>query len=410
MGSIRRWALWAALASALCGAGVALLSTFQHLRIMRQGFEQQSFCALNETVNCDVVNASSYSEVLGIPVAWWGVCFYALLAGMALVALRSKEDRRGTVAIGWFLSIASVAYSAFLAWIAWKVLGVWCLECIAMYVVNLLLFLLYFAALRMPLAAVPGLVKGYLKALVGKPAALGFPPRLWSHAVAAALVMFVGAAGFAAATASDAGSLEAATLHEKLSAFYQQPLISIESDPAWPVWGNPSAKVVIVEFSEFQCPFCRLAAFGVRPYLQEFRDSIRYSFVNFPLDSACNDAMPIAMHPLACMAAKASVCAQKFGDFWRFHDDLFRNQQSLSEDVILALATKRGWKRDEFAACMAAPETAARVKEDIAAGRRVSVSGTPTILLNGRKVRYWRDPKFLQAAVREEIRRAKKKP
>jgi protein-disulfide isomerase/uncharacterized membrane protein len=407
---MRRWALWAALAAALVGAAVAVLSTTEHLRLMREGLEQRSFCAISETINCDVVNASSYSEFLGVPIAWWGLCFYLLVGGMALVGARSKKDRRSTVAIAWFLTFGSLAYSAYLAYIAGAVLGVWCIECLTMYAVNIALFLFLFAALRVRVAEIPRFFADYLRAVFGKPSNLGFAPRLLPNAVAGLLVFLIGWGAIAAISSGGKARPDEATLGEKLTAFSMQSLYTIEPNPEWPVWGNPKAPVTIVEFSEFQCPFCRVAAFSVKPYLQEFRNDIRFYFVNYPLDNACNDSMPGPMHAFACSAAKAGICAQKLGDFWGFHDDLFRNQQKLSQELILSLADKRGWNRDEFAACIASPETDKRVKADLAAARKIYVSGTPTIFLNERKIRYWRDPKFLQAVVREEIKRAKHPP
>jgi protein-disulfide isomerase/uncharacterized membrane protein len=406
--AMRTWALGIVLAAAFVGAILAAMSTAQHLRIQREGLEQQSFCAISETINCDIVNASSYSEFLGIPVAWWGICYYVVLGGMALSAMRSRKDRRGTVALAWLISAAGIAYSAFLAYIASVVLGVLCIECLGMYVANIVLFLCLFAALRVRVRDLFSFLLDYANAVFGRPSNLGFSPRFWHNALPAAAVFVVGWGAMLAISSQGLAGGNRISLDEKLGAFALQPHVKIDVQQAWPVWGNPEAPIAIVEFSDFQCPVCRVAAFSIRPYLQEFRDRVRYSFVNYPLDSACNDAVPGPIHPVACYAAKAGICAQKQGDFWSFHDDLFRNQQKLSSETILALAQKRGWDRDAFAACIDDPSTATRLKEDLAVGKGMALVGTPMIFVNGRKAPYWQDPKFLQAAVRGEIRKAKK--
>jgi protein-disulfide isomerase/uncharacterized membrane protein len=406
---IRRWALWAAVAAAAVGVAFAVLSTHNWLRIRSEGLEQASYCALSATINCDLVSASSYAAFLGVPIAWWGVCFYAAVGGLALLCALSRRDRRATAAAAWFLSCGGLLYSFYLAYISFYVLGVLCVECMGMYAANIALFLLLFAALGVPSTATARFVRDYAMALVGRSSNLGFRPQALGHALAVALVFLVGWGIFASVEAK--GKEErptGASVDEKVKAFYMQSLHDIPIDPRWPVWGNPDAKVTIVEFSEYQCPFCRLSAFEVKPYLTEFRRDIRYYFVNYPLDNSCNDLLQRPMHPIACEASRAGLCAQERGDFWGFHDELFRNQRQLSESKILDIAAERGWDRDEFSRCMESAEMDGRVRSDVAVGRKIYIEGTPSIFLDGRKLKYWRDPEFLQAIIREEIKRSSK--
>lgn len=388
---------------ALLGVLVAAVSTSQHIRISKKGLEEASFCAISEKVNCDIVNASSYSEAFGVPVAWWGLTFYLLVAGIALYSFLSKKDHRPNISVAWFLSIGSIAYSAYYAYVSAVILGVICIECIAMYAVNIALVTLLFIPLNVPIGGVMRFFIDYAKAVFKKPSGLGFSPSVLKHAI---LVIVVFALGWVSIKALQADAMQGeskVSVDEKMNAHYMQSLYSLEPDPEWPVWGNPDAKVIVVEYSEFQCPFCKLAAFNIRPRLQEFKNDVRFYFVNFPLDSACNIEMEHSMHQWACMAAKAGICAQKNGDFWSYHDDLFRKQKELSDKVILDLAEKRGWNRDEFQACIDSPEVDARVKRDIASGRKIYVAGTPTVIVDDRKLKYWSDPKFLQEVVRKEI-------
>lgn len=405
---MKRWVLWVVIAAAIVGGLFSLLSTTQHLRIQREGLEQQSFCAISETINCDIVNASSYSEFLGVPIAWWGLCYYALLLGMAVFALRTRKDPRATVAVAWFLSCGGILYSAFLAYIAAVVLGVVCIECLSMYAANILLFVFLFIALGVKIGALPLFIRDYLHAALGRPSNLGFPAKIVRHAIAVAAVFGIGWIAFLTYAGQRPVGEDKASLREKVRAFQMQSLHEIKLDPSWPVWGNPDAKVTIVEFSDYQCPFCRLAAFSLKPYLQEFRRDVRLIFVNYPLDNACNDAMKGPMHPYACFAAKASLCGAKQGDFWGFHDALFRNQRGLNEEEILKIAEKEGMSREEASACIASPEIDRMVRDQIESARAIYLTGTPTIFVNGRKLKYWRDPKYVQAVVREEIERAKK--
>lgn len=402
---MRKGILIAAAIVALAGVAVAAISTSQHLRLKREGFETASFCAVSERINCDVVNASSYAEFFHIPTAWWGLVFYVLMAGMSIAAAVLLREARPTIAVAWILSGGSVVASCLLAYVAVAVLGVVCIECLAMYAINIALFILFFCALGVPLRRVVRFLCDYARAAVGRPSFLEFAPHVVRHLIIAAAVFAVGVLAMKGVVAGKGDESDGVSAEEKVHAFYLQSLYAIEPSPSWPVWGNPQAKVTVVEFSDFQCPFCRLAAFNIRPYLQEFRNDVRFFFVNYPLDNACNDGVERPMHPKACLAAKAVTCAAKRGDFWAYHDDLFRQQQKIGEELVLSLAEKRGWPRAEFQGCIDSPETDAAVRQEIAAARKIYVSGTPTVFIDNRKVRYWRDPDFLRAVVREEIRR-----
>lgn len=399
--------LIAAFAAAILGSAIAAVSTLEHLRIERHGLETPSFCAISEKINCDIVNASSYSEVFGVPVAWWGLMFYIVIATLSLYCALSKKDCRAGVSVAWFLSVAGIFYSAYLAYVALAKLGVVCIECVGMYAVNLALVILLFLPLNIPIVGIVRFVIDYAKAVFKKPSNLGFEPRLARHAILVIAVFALGWVSMKALDAKTPAGADKASAGEKMNAHYMQSLYSIEPDLEWPMWGNPSAKVSIVEFSEFQCPFCRLAAFNLKPRIQEFKNDVRFYFVNFPLDNACNAEMEHSIHQWACMAAKAGICAQGLGDFWGYHDDLFRNQKGLNDKTILDLAEKHGWNRNEFLACIDSPETDARVRRDIASARKIYVTGTPTVILNDRKLKYWSDPEFLQKVVGEEIKRSK---
>jgi uncharacterized membrane protein/predicted DsbA family dithiol-disulfide isomerase len=402
--------LWTAFSGACIGALFSIFSTIQHLRIANEGLEKESFCAISDVINCDIVNASSYSEFLGIPIAWWGLCYYVVLGFLALFAALSSRERKPGIAIAWFLSVGGIFYSAFLAYIAMYVLGVVCIECLAMYVANIILVVSLFIALGVPVAQLPMFVRDYALAVFGKPSNLAFKPSIFKHAIGIGAVFALGWIVMSSVVAGRAGGEDRASVDDKLRAYYAQSLHAIDVDPGWAVWGNPEAKVTIVEFSEYQCPFCRVAAFNVKPSLREFRDDVRYFFVNFPLDSSCNDELKRPMHPLACFAARAAVCAEAEGKFWPFHDALFRNQSRLTKKFIIEAAEKLGLDGKAFEACADSAKAAERVSRDLAVGRKIYVSGTPTIFLNGRKLTYWRDRKFLHAVVKEEIERKRKNP
>jgi len=394
------------MVACVVGALIAAVSTAQHLRIEREGLEKKSFCAISEVIDCDIVNASSYSTFWGIPVAWWGFMTYLVIGGMAAFGAFSKKERKATVSIAWFISIASVLYTLRMAYILAAILGVVCIECIAMYVANIFVMIGLWTALRIRLKSVVRFFADYARAVFKQSSNLGFAPQIVSHAVVILCVMGLGWALMYNVEAR--GPDKRISLKEKINAHYMQSLYAIEFDSQWTLWGDPAGKVAIIEFSDFECPFCRLAAFNLRPSMQEFRKEVKYSFVNYPLDQSCNPYLEQSMHQKACMAAYAAKCAQERGDFWGFHDDLFRIQRNLSVEAILKLAQKRKWDASEFQACMNSDETKKGVLKEIEVARKVHISGTPSIIINGRRLKYWTDREFLQEVIREELKKAKK--
>ena len=142
-----------------------------------------------------------------------------------------------------------------------------------------------------------------------------------------------------------------------------------------PVKGPADAKVTIVEFSEFQCPFCKQGAQTMAQVANAYPKDVKVVFKHFPL--------PAQMHPQARNAALASIAAQKQGKFWEMHDKLFENQPRLSPDLYNSLAQELGLDMAKFKADMEDPATAKRIEEDKAQGEKVGVRGTPGFFVNG---------------------------
>lgn len=144
-----------------------------------------------------------------------------------------------------------------------------------------------------------------------------------------------------------------------------------------PIWGSETAKVTIVEFSDFECFYC--ARFYSETYGRlkaEFGDQVRFAYKHFPISFA---------HPQAESAAMASVCANEQGKFWEYHDLLFPNQANLGRDALVSYAQKAGVSNmEQFTQCVDSQKYAATVQADLAQGEKLGVTGTPTFFINGR--------------------------
>jgi protein-disulfide isomerase len=142
-----------------------------------------------------------------------------------------------------------------------------------------------------------------------------------------------------------------------------------------PGFGAADAKVVVVAFSDFQCPFCAQAAETIDKLKQAYAGRIRFVFRQFPLD----------FHTDARGAAQAALAAHDQGKFWEFHDQLFAHQNALGAQALVDHARTAGLDLNAFNAAIASPSTAQRVSEDLELGASVHVQGTPTLFVDRRR-------------------------
>jgi len=141
-----------------------------------------------------------------------------------------------------------------------------------------------------------------------------------------------------------------------------------------PARGPESAPVTIVEFSDFQCPFCARVTPTLEQIKQEYGDRVRLIFKHNPL----------AFHARAMGAHQASLAAGEQGKFWEMHDRLFADQQALDPESLKAHAEELGLDLAAFERAMSSPEVAAKIDADKAQARELGANGTPSFFINGR--------------------------
>jgi protein-disulfide isomerase len=141
-----------------------------------------------------------------------------------------------------------------------------------------------------------------------------------------------------------------------------------------PIRGNKDAPVTIVEFSDFQCPFCSRARPTVNKVRETYGDKVRVIFRNFPL----------SIHPQAQKAGEAAGCAGEQGKFWEMHDRLFANQAKLQVPDLKEHAAVLGLDPEAFRQCLDSGRHTADLQSDAEAGTGYGVSGTPSFFINGR--------------------------
>jgi protein-disulfide isomerase len=140
------------------------------------------------------------------------------------------------------------------------------------------------------------------------------------------------------------------------------------------IQGNPDAPVTLLEYGDYECPYCGEAYPIVKAIQARMREGLRFVFRNFPITTS---------HPHAEQAAEAAEAAAAQGRFWEMHDHLYENQRRLREDALHSYAEALGLDVDRFVNELAEHVHADRVHEDFMSGVRSGVNGTPTFFING---------------------------
>jgi protein-disulfide isomerase len=142
-----------------------------------------------------------------------------------------------------------------------------------------------------------------------------------------------------------------------------------------PGFGPADAKVTLVEYSDFQCPYCGRAAGAVDKLKEKYGSKVRFVFRQFPLE----------MHPNAALAAEASLAAHAQGKFWPFHDLLFQNQRELDRPSLEKFAAQAGLDVAKFKKALDEHTYAAAVEADLKLGKEAHVSGTPSMFIGAER-------------------------
>ena len=151
--------------------------------------------------------------------------------------------------------------------------------------------------------------------------------------------------------------------------------------------GSADAKLTVVEFSDFLCPYCAKAATYLKLSGSGNHDKARFVFRHYPLDNSCNPRLTKNVHPGACLLAEGAVCAQEQDKFWEYHDIAFETKGRITKPVVQNIAANIGLDLNAFKSCLESGRGLTVVKEDLEAGIRAGVTGTPNLFINGRILR-----------------------
>lgn len=372
--------------SALLGINLSLYLLAQHTRLKSGIQGEGSFCSLGKYADCDIVNSSQFSEILGFPLASLGAIFFFVLLALVVMSPPNSKTFRRTQWMVAVLSVVGLVADLGLLVVQLTAIHSLCLLCLFTYVCNLGV-----------LAGGLGLAgKGRLKARF-RTLFRGEGPYPEGPVVGLALLAFVSYATMVILLPntirihSNKYSMVNQAIENFFAKWGDQKAEAIDWKELDGIKGTPDSPIQIVEFSDFECPHCQRAAFTLHNALTPFKDRVFFIFKHFPLDSSCNPALNYKLHPNACSLARLATCARQKGQFWEFHDFVFlrMNRQALKsgfKEVSNEIVGAGIFTQPEIDACLEDETSMKNVAEDIELGRELGVRGTPAIYINGKKV------------------------
>ncbi len=346
---------------------------YQHYNLYFSLSPTSSICNVNAIFDCDSVNVSPYSKLLGFPLALWGAVTNAILLIMFLMYWLSLEKDLLLGRMVKLLSVGVFGASLVMGIISVTSMSVYCLFCIGAYILSIVQLYAIFRT-------VPG---SWLSHLVGD-------VQLWLTKNRGALgcwlaiplvVWLVDAMAW-----RSFGKRITANIEESVHFWERGRVLQMDTTGALKR-GDEGGAMQIVEFADFLCPHCMMASKSVKLFLKSHPD-VGYQFLVFPLDGSCNPEMSRSVE-LPCELAKATLCASGMGRGWEFHDSFFEQQSNLRsmesvQEAIAKLVQTHGLNEEELRTCMMGEEVLTTIRRQTKEATLAGLQGTPFFVINGK--------------------------
>jgi uncharacterized membrane protein/protein-disulfide isomerase len=367
---------------ALVGLAASLTSLYVHHQLLVQpGYA--SFCDINETVNCQQAYLSRYGSVRGVPVALFGAIWFVFVLVLAYLGAAApapvKESYPAYLFATATVGLAVVLYMAYAAFVVLKAV---CVMCLTTYAAVIGLFIVSGLSRSMPpMTTLPRRFFADLRALLARPALLSV------------VIVFLAGAASAVAFFPDETSLRRQAAEQRAA----QPVTAdqrTEFERYWeslprttvPVTSDGAA-VLIVKFTDLQCPACSGTYFDSKPILAKWQSqypgAVKFVTKDYPLQPECNKNVLRPMHLAACDAAVAVRLARMRGKGDALEEYFYGNQAMMSPMSVREMARTIAGVTDLD---VQYPRVIEGVKADVGLGALLGVRQTPTVFINGVKV------------------------
>lgn len=361
---------------ALLGLALSIKLAFIYYSANFDKYALSSFCSINDFIDCDGVAKTTRSQVLGIPLAYWGIFFYLTILFLTFVdklknfkLLKFLEVFKNPIAYIGTLGTVAFLLSMGLAGMSLFVIKKLCILCVVTYIIDLII----------ALVATDGMFKNIVKSF--KTTFFDFIDGAKKYPKTCIILLMV-VVSFLTYSRVTYNFVPHIKKHQSILKYRK-----IKHNPyrvKGNILGNKDGDVVIELYSDYVCPLCYIQNIMLHQAVKEFKN-IRINHHNFPFDKECNRYIQTNMHPNACFMSKAAIAARNQNNYWEMSSLLYEKQPTKMEDV-LKLVEEAGLDKDKFLKDF--DNTAARteIAEELKEAQKLEIDSTPTMIINGKKI------------------------
>lgn len=346
------------------------------------GLDPMGICSISKGMSCSAVLASSYSSFLGIPLGHWGMAYYFFLFFLTAFSVRRNNCNFNLV---FWLTFFSVIFSFILFLISKFIIRSLCPICLMLYLANILiLFSIYFFKHRRAVK-----FTYTFQALINELKTAFREVRYIFRFVIFGAVAWVIPYGCEYFLQGIAQQHKVQNL--KLPWTKNYSFEALDSNSYY-ILGNRTAPVKIVEYADFECSPCRRMSVLLHKLIEEYPGKITLVYKNFPWNASCNSNLTSTMHNFACDAVTFSLCAGHQGKYWEANKKLmglnwqgFNTNKDFDSELDTAVS-ELGLDLEQYSACIKTKQYQPILSAHISDARRLGISGTPSIFINGKLV------------------------
>lgn len=385
---MKRWQNITIILIAIIGIIISAELTHMHIAILSNP-SYSSFCNISERMNCDAVNSSKYSEIFSIPIAHFGFLTYIFIIILAFFSLRGHPLANLLNTFNLLIFIFCCLYSLILLYISLSIIKSFCIMCCGLYIVNLALLIVSLFN-----------IKNYFTLNLSCP----LRGNRTFTIVIITFFIFVITSSFALRTII----LNKKEIIKQRQLTQKEEIVYKDIDISGSISAGPQdAAIVVVEISDFECPFCRKAYFVVKEAIKKYKENVRFVFKNFPLGTECNPKIRHNMHPNACMASYAAMCANEQNRFLDYADRLMQGE--LNRESLIRYASELGLDMKKFESCLNSVTIRQSIARDIESCIKCQIGSVPTVFINGRMLIGAKSLQEYLIVIEEELNKAKKR-
>ena len=331
-----------------------------------------SFCSINTVIDCDAVARTAFSSFLGVPWAVYGICFYLFVMFLTLFPFEKIEffkNFKNTQSYIFTLSSFAVINSVILWTISTMVIHKICLLCYILYGVNL--FLLVFSKIGKPVVSH---YKDSFNDLINI-----ISDKRWLVIVFLFVLISI-----ATLITINITKIFIPAVNNNIQEQNMSSVSGKTYQPHGNILGAKNAKLVIHEYTDFQCPYCSISNSMMYRLVNEV-PGVRVEHHDFPLNKQCNPLVKASSHQYSCLAIYYARAAKKQGKYWDYITLLFDNQENLPESKLIELAKSINLDTEKLKKDAYSPEVKEGLASDIDRAGSLNVTATPTYFIGIKK-------------------------